>query len=86
MLVRGAGWVDADTPLMVSVRDNRDNVLGSAEVALDAPAVGQLGTFSVEVFYEVPFAQWARITVAEPSTSAIPGWIHFTSVEVWLRP
>ncbi|NIS83441.1 MAG: hypothetical protein GTO14_25325 [Anaerolineales bacterium] len=86
VLVRGAGWVDTDTPLTVTVLNNQGSTLGSMAVELDAPLIGQLGTFTVEVPYEIPFSQWAHIVVAEPSTGVIPGWIHYTSVEVWLRP
>jgi hypothetical protein len=83
-LVQGAGWVDSDTPLSVDIVNNRGDSLGSAQVELDAPAVGQLGTFSVEVPYQIDFQQWVHITVFEPSTGNIPGIIHLTSVEVWL--
>ncbi|MEJ2569883.1 MAG: hypothetical protein P8Y98_05040 [Anaerolineales bacterium] len=83
-LVQGAGWVDSDTPLSVDIINNRGDSLGSAQVELDAPAVGQLGTFSVEVPYQIDFQQWVHITVYEPSTGSIPGIIHLTSVEVWL--
>lgn len=83
-LVQGAGWVDSNTPLSVDIIDYRGESLGSAQVELDAPAVGQLGTFSVEVPYQIDFQQWVHITVSEPSTGSIPGIIHLTSVEVWL--
>jgi hypothetical protein len=86
VLVQGAGWVNSDTPLTVSVLDRNGEVLGSATAELDAPAIGQLGTFEVEVLYQVSFPQWARIGVSEPSTDGIPGLIHFSSVEVWLKP
>ncbi len=83
-LVQGAGWVDSDTPLSVDIINNRGESLGSAQVELDSPAIGQLGTFSVEVPYQIPFQQWVHITVYEPSTGKIPGIIHLTSVEVWI--
>jgi hypothetical protein len=83
--VQGAGWVNSDLPLTVEVIDRFGEVLGSAQVYLEAPAVGQLGTFQVEVSYEITFSQWARVAVSEHS-AGIPGLIHFTSVEVWLKP
>lgn len=83
-LVEGAGWVDSDTPLNVEIINNQGESLGSAQVELDSPAVGQLGTFSVQVPYQIPFQQWVHITVYEPSTGNIPGIIHLTSVEVWI--
>jgi hypothetical protein len=83
--VQGAGWVNSDLPLTVEVIDRRGEILGSAQVHLEAPAIGQLGTFQVEVLYETKDSQWARIVVSEHSAD-IPGLIHLTSVEVWLKP
>jgi hypothetical protein len=83
-LVQGAGWVDSNTPLTVDIINNRGESLGSAQVEIDAPAVGQLGTFSVEIPYTIPYEQWVHITVFEPSTGKIPGIIHLSTVEVWL--
>jgi hypothetical protein len=85
IVVQGAGWVDSDLPLTVEVLNRYDEVLGSAQVHLDAPAVGQLGTFMVEVSYETEYPQWARVAVSEYSAD-IPGLIHYSSVEVWLKP
>jgi hypothetical protein len=83
--VRGAGWVNSDVPLQVHVLDRQGNVVGSAEVRLDAPAVGQLGTFEAEVAYSIPSAQFGRIAVWEPGT-LIPGIVHYNSIEVYLEP
>ena len=85
VVVQGAGWVDADLPLTVEILNRNGEVLGSAQVYMDAPAVGQLGTFMVEVSYQTAFPQWARVAVSEHSAD-IPGLIHFSSVEVWLKP
>jgi len=83
--VQGAGWVNSDLPLTVEVSNRDGEILGSAQVHLEAPAIGQLGTFQVEVLYETTDSQWARIVVSEHSAD-IPGLIHLTSVEVWLKP
>ena len=85
VLVRGAGWVDADVPLTVSVVDWHGDEVGTAQVRLDAPEIGQLGTFEVEVSYQISVPQWGRVAVSEPSTG-IPGLIHYSSVQVWLEP
>ncbi len=85
VLVRGAGWVDADVPLTVRVVDWHGDEVGTAQVRLDAPGIGQLGTFDVEVPYEISVPQWGRIAVSEPGTD-IPGLIHYSSVQVWLEP
>jgi len=59
--------------------------LGSGQVELDAPAVGQLGTFSMEIAYQTSHQQWARIGVYEHH-DGVPGLVHYTSVGVWLEP
>lgn len=85
VLVHGAGWVDSDLPLTIEVLDRFGKVLGSTQVNMNAPAIGQLGTFQAEVSYEISFSQWGRIAVIEHSPD-IPGMIHFSSVKVWLKP
>lgn len=81
----GAGWVDADAPLGVELLDAKGQVLATTSVRIDAPAIGQLGTFSVELPYEVVFGQWARVGVYERHGD-VPGVIHYTSVQIWLEP
>ena len=83
--VDGAGWVDHGKPVVVQVLDLFNNVLGSAETEIDSPAQGQIGSFSVEVPYQIPYPQWARIAVAEPHP-VLESPSHYSSVEVWLRP
>jgi len=83
--VYGAGWVDSDLPLTVEVLDNNGEVLGSSQVYLDAPVIGQLGTFLIDFPYQITFPQWGRIGVSEHSAD-IPGLIHYSSVVVWLKP
>jgi hypothetical protein len=85
VLVQGAGWVDADRPLRVDILDRNGETLGSNQVWIDAPAVGQLGTYEISVKYQVDFPQWGHIAVSEVSND-IPGIVHYSSVEVWLRP
>ena len=83
--VYGAGWVDSDLPLTIEVFDDNGEVLGSSQVYLDAPVIGQLGTFQVDVPYQITFPQWGRIGGSEHSAD-IPGLIHYSSVVVWLKP
>ena len=85
VLVHGAGWTDREGSFKVEIKDRLGNVLGSASAEVEAGTYGQLGSFAVEVDYEVPFPQWARVVVSEWSDSH-PGLVHYTSVEVWLRP
>ena len=77
--------MDDDVPLTVSVVDWYGDEVGTVQVRLDASEIGQLGTFDVEVSYEISIPQWGRIAVSEPSTD-IPGLIHYSSVQVWLEP
>jgi len=85
VLIQGAGWVDQDVPLRIEIINRAGDVLGSGQVELDAPAVGQLGTFSVEITYQTSQQQWARIGVYELHDE-VPGLVHYTSVGVWLGP
>jgi hypothetical protein len=85
VLIQGAGWVDQDVPLRIEIINQAGDVLGSGQVELDAPSVGQLGTFSVEIAYLTSHQQWARIGVYELH-DGVPGLVHYTSVGVWLGP
>jgi hypothetical protein len=85
VLIQGAGWVDQDVPLRIEIINRTGDILGSGQVELDAPAVGQLGTFSVEIAYQTSYQQWARIGVYELHDE-VPGLVHYTSVGVWLGP
>lgn len=80
-----AGWVDTNTPLQMDIIDRSGNVVGTASLPLDAPAVGQLGTLQAKIEYSVPFSQYGRLTVTErdPQTDEI---IHMTSLEIYLQP
>jgi hypothetical protein len=83
--VRGAGWTSANTPLTVQLIDRNGEVLAETPVQLNSPEVGQLGTFEVELAYQVAWSQFARIAVFEPSLD-LPGFVHYSSLEVYLRP
>ncbi len=83
--VRGAGWVDADVPLAVQLLDRYGTVLGSGEARLTAPEVGLLGTFEVDLAYQIPYPQYAWVAVAERTPDG-SGLIHYSSQEIWLRP
>jgi hypothetical protein len=83
--VRGAGWVESNEPLTIVVLDYQQTVVGSSEVALQAPGVGQLGTFEADVAYQVHTLQYGRIAVFERSADGSQ-LIHYNSLEVLLRP
>jgi len=83
--VRGAGWVESDGPLAVVVLDYQRTVVGSSDVVLQAPGIGQLGTFEADIAYQVPTLQYGRIAVFERSADGTQR-VHYTSLEVLLRP
>lgn len=83
--VRGAGWVDSDLPVTISLVDRAGNVLGTAEVSVDAPQVGELGTFEATIAYSVGFSQYARVFVTEHSPES-SDLVHISSHEVYLQP
>jgi hypothetical protein len=83
--VTGAGWVEYGDSIVIQILDRFNNVLGSSETVIDSPALGHIGQFSTDVQYQIPYPQWARISVSEPHP-VIEGPSHYSSVEVWLRP
>jgi hypothetical protein len=85
LAVRGAGWVDSDLPVTISLVDRAGNILGSAEVPVDAPEVGELGTFEATIAYSVGFSQYARVFVTEHSPE-ISDLVHVSSHEIYLKP
>lgn len=85
VVIKGIGWANSDEALFGNVLDNQGNIVGSSKFSIDAEAIGRLGTFEVEVAYQVENAQVGRIEVYEPSPT-IPGMIHYTSIIVNLCP
>jgi hypothetical protein len=85
VVVKGIGWADSDEALFADVLDSQGNVIGSSKFMIDAERIGSVGSFEVEVPYQVESSQVGRIAIYEPSAS-IPGMIHYTSVIVNLRP
>ncbi|MBN1263988.1 MAG: hypothetical protein JXA25_00740 [Anaerolineales bacterium] len=83
--VNGAGWVDSDLPLIIEVCDRMGDTIASTTTFMDSPGTGQTGVFSAEVSYAVEVSQPGRILVYEQSTD-VPGFIHISGVDVWLKP
>jgi len=85
LTVKGAGWVNSELPLVISLVDRQGNVLGKAEVPVVAPQLGELGTFGATIAYAVGVAQYARVVVSElsPTSSDL---VHVSSHEIYLRP
>ncbi len=84
LYVRGAGWVDSDAPITVELLDRSGNALVSRQVELDAPEIGKLGSFEVELPFQIPYSQYGRVAVYETGSDP-PGMIFYSSVEVWLQ-
>jgi hypothetical protein len=83
--VRGAGWAASDQPLTIELLDRNGSRLASQPIWLDAPRIGQAGSFAVDLAYQVPFSQYGRLALYEQS-AGIPGTLHYSSVEIWLQP
>jgi hypothetical protein len=83
--VRGAALLDEDLPLLVELIDRTGEVLASTEVEVQAPALGELGTFQTQLTYSVPYAQYGLLAVTERGLRP-PAVRHYTSVRVYLEP
>jgi len=85
ILLRGAAWLDEDLPLLIEIIDRQGQVISAAEVALAAPALGELGTFEATLDYTVPYPQYGWVAVTERGLQP-PAILHYTSMRVYLRP
>lgn len=83
--VRGAGWVDSDLPIIVQLIDRNGETLARHEVRLDTAELGTLGTFELQIPYQIPYSQYVRVAVSEQH-SVYDELVHYSSVEVWLKP
>jgi len=83
--VRGGGWLDTPGPLVVEVLDRNGQVVGSATTPLSTSRTGEVGSFEVQVPFEIPVSQYGRIAVYEPAISPA-GVLHYSSVDVYLQP
>ena len=83
--VSGAAWLDEDLPLLIEVLDRSGAVIASTEVEVEAPVLGELGTFQAQVPYSVPFSQYGYVAVTERGLYP-PAVRHYTSVRVYLEP
>lgn len=83
--VEGFGLASFEQTLLVEVQDTSGAVVGSMPVIVDAPDLGQPGTFSGDVSYTVSEAGPGRIVVRDVSP-AFGGNTHLASVEINLSP
>jgi len=85
LAVRGAGWVNSDLPLTISLVDRGGNVLVTAEVPVVAPKIGELGLFEATIAYSIGSSQYVRVIVSEHSPE-VSDLVHVSSHEIYLRP
>ncbi len=83
--VKGGAILDEDLPLLIEILDRAGQVIGSTEVPVQAPVLGELGTFEALVAYTVPYPQYGRIAVTERGLHP-PSIRHYTSIRVYLEP
>lgn len=83
--VSGAAILDEDLPLLIEVRDRSGEVLASTEAEVQAPVLGELGTFQAQLSYSVPHAQYGYVAVTERGLRP-PAVRHYTSIRVYLEP
>jgi hypothetical protein len=83
--VAGVGLASFEQNLVIEVLDDAGQVVGRQAVTVNAPDLGQPGTFSADVTYTVQAAGPARVLVRDPSPM-FGGDVHRASVEVTLEP
>ncbi len=83
--VEGVALPSFEGTLIIEVLDEDGDVIGSLPIIVDAPDIGQFGTFQADVPYTLAAAGPGRIVVRDPSP-AFPGDVHLASVEVQLAP
>ncbi len=83
--IEGVALASFEQTLVVDIMDVDGNYVGRGTITVDAPELGQPGTFSVDVPYEVTSEGPGRIVVRDPS-QAFNGTVHLSSVGVTLGP
>lgn len=83
--VDGAGWTLVEQPITVALLDQRGATIASQEVWLEPRGVAVTGAFAVDLSYTIPYSQYGMIAVYEPAPDG-SGFLHYTSLEVYLRP
>jgi hypothetical protein len=83
--VDGAGWTLVEQPITVALLDQRGATIASQEVWLEPRGIAVTGAFAVDLSYTIPYSQYGMIAVYEPAPDG-SGFLHYTSLEVYLRP
>ncbi len=83
--VEGFGLATFEQTLVVDVIDANGNTLARQPLIVNAPDLGQPGSFSIDLPYTVSESGFGRIQVRDTSP-AFGGTTHLTSVMVTLAP
>jgi hypothetical protein len=83
-LLRGAAWSNHGSTLAAALFDRDGNTVAFALVPLSAALPGEVGAYEVALAYSIPYEQYGRLAVYEPSPDG-NGFLHYTSIEVYLR-
>ena len=83
LVVTGRGLASFEQTLIVELLDEEGRMITSTPLTVDAPDLGQPGTFEATLTYEVSGSMPARVRVYDPSP-AFGGEVHAASVEVML--
>lgn len=83
--VSGRGLASFEQTLIVELLDESGEVMIMEPIIVNAPDLGQPGTFEIELPYSVEDSMPARLQVRDPSP-AFGGDVHLSSVEISLEP
>ena len=79
--VEGFAYASFEQTLVVELLDGDGNVIANTPVIVQAPDLGQPGTFSADLVVPAGYAGPGRVVVRDPS-AAFDGDVHLASVEV----
>jgi len=82
--VEGGGWTMVEQPVTVAILSQAGETLGSEEVWLEPRGVGVAGRFAVDLEYSIPYSQYGLIALYESAPDG-SGFLHFTTLEIFLR-
>lgn len=85
LVVSGRGLAGFEQTLIVELLDASGEVIAMEPIIVNAPDLGQPGTFETELTYSVDAPMPARLQLRDPSP-AFGGDVHLSSVEIRLQP
>jgi len=81
----GRGLASFEQTLIAELLDEAGNVMVVEPLIVNAPDLGQPGSFEAQLTYDVSESTPARLQVYDPSP-AFGGYVHLSSVELFLEP